>query len=133
MSMNQSIGAVAKAAWLALVLGSVPFPAIAGQINILYNYGNPAGCRNLATGDYSDDTMFYLTPNRFSSYVTGCEILQTLRPLNDSYVVTAVCGHEGDATLTIDMFRIQKAGDGADAYEIFTKDGDLWERVEPCP
>lgn len=107
-------------------------PALAGQLNILHDYGNAAGCRNLAAGDYGDDTMVYLTADGFSSYATGCEILEALRPRNDSYVVTAVCGHEGEEMMTVEMFRIQRPQDGADAFEIFTAAGDLWARVEPC-
>jgi hypothetical protein len=117
---------------LSLALAAVSLPAFAGQINILYNYGNPAGCKNLADGDYTDESMFYLTPEGFSSYVTSCEFLQALRPKDDSYVVTTICGHEGDGALTIEMYRIHKATDGADAYEIFNDTGELWQRVEPC-
>lgn len=117
---------------LGLVLSAVAFPAFAAQINILYNYGNPAGCKSLVDGSYDDESMFYLTPDSFSSYVTGCEFLQALRPKDDSYVITAICGHEGDGALTIEMYRIHKAADGADAYEIFDDKGDLWQRVEPC-
>lgn len=133
MFVNALIGGVARSARAGLMLVAMASPAVAGQINILYNYGNPAGCRNLATGDYGDDSMFYLTPDGFSSYATGCEFLQALRPKNDSYVVTTICGHEGEETMTIEMYRIQKASDGADAYEIYTRNGDLWQRVEPCP
>ena len=104
----------------------------AAQINLFYDYGNPAGCENLKSGAYDDDSMFSLTREGFSSYVTSCEFLQALRPKNDSYVVTVICGHEGDEALTLEMYRIQKAADGADAYEIYTKDGDLWQWVEPC-
>lgn len=132
MFLNASARGLARVARIAVVLAASASPAVAGQINILYNYGNPAGCRNLATGDYTDDSMFYLTPEGFSSYVTGCEFLQALRPKNDSYVVTVICGHEGDEMMTIEMYRIQKAADGSDAYEIYSDGGDLWQRVEPC-
>ncbi len=132
MFLNVPARSLAGTARIALVLAASGSPAVAGQINIPYNYGNPAGCENLATGAYDDDTMFYLTPTEISSYVTGCEILQALRPKNDSYVVTTICGHEGEETQTIEMFRIQKVTDGADAYEIYDDAGDLWQRVEPC-
>ena len=132
MLMNPAVRRAMRSVRLGLAASVVALPALAGPLNILYNYGNPAGCRNLASGDYSDDSMFYLTPERFSSYVTSCEILQALRPKNDSYVVTTVCGHEGEATLTIEMYRIQKTEDGADAWEIYADNGDLWQRVEPC-
>lgn len=132
MHVNAAARRAMRSVCLGLAASIVALPALAGQLNILYNYGNAAGCRNLATGDYTDDGMFYLTPEGFSSYVTSCEILQALRPKNDSYVVTTVCGHEGDEAMTIEMYRIQKPADGEDAWEIYTDDGDLWQRVEPC-
>lgn len=120
---------------LATALGLVAAAsvALAAELDIAGDYGNPAGCGNLATGDYSDDSMLWLTPKAVATYVTHCSFLQVLRTENGAHVVTVICGHEGDEAQTLGMMRFERAADGVDAYDVFDSYGEHWGRTDACP
>ena len=117
------------AAALSALAGSASAEALSGLAG---TYGNANGCKYAASGNYVDDDMVLLKAEEYQTYVTLCEFLQVLKAQDASQVVTALCGHEGDETQTIEFMRIVKDASGKDAYAIFAQGGDPHGEVEPC-
>lgn len=122
---------------LILVAGALPdacaLPqARADVLGLGGAYGDERGCRFLKTNDYSEDAMLSLTGDGYQTYVHGCEFIQALSAGNGDRVVTGVCSEEGEGTSSIEFTRIAKVAD-ADAYELYSQNGDLLGRVDRCP
>ena len=106
---------------LALALAAAASaPALAGDGPWLSGaWGNAAGCAFHAGGTRED-------------YATLCEFLQVLQG-NGAVVVTALCGHEGDAALTAETLIVRMPPPGGDDARVVTSAaGDEWASVEPC-
>lgn len=98
--------------------------ATAATLDIDGKYGNPAGCKFAATNNAESDDLLLLTPTEVETYVTFCSFVQVLPAGATTRVVTTICGHEGEEMQTIELMRIEKDGNGADAYTIFSSSGD---------
>jgi hypothetical protein len=122
--MKLIIAAVLTAAFAA--------SAAAAELDIDGNYGNASGCRIVAGEHLFDDGYLYLTPKNVVTYASYCSFLQVLRAENGAYVVTVICGEEGEGRETLGMMRVQKASDGSDAYEVYNEGGYLWDRADRC-
>ena len=117
---------------LAACLVWLTFPATAAELDIPGNYGNEAGCRHSATGNYDEDDMVLLTRREVMTYATGCSFVHLYPAEVDSHVAIVTYGHEGEQLITLGMMRVQKSPDGMDAYLIFDEDGGMWGKVERC-
>lgn len=117
------------AALLPAFAGGASAEALSGLAG---TYGNAAGCRYEATGNYVDEDMVVLKADEYQTYVTLCEFLEVRKARDGSQVVTALCGHEGDEAQTIEFMRIVKDASGKDLYAVFSQAGDLLGEVEPC-
>lgn len=121
---------------LAALLALIHFGVDAGRADVLglggATYGDERGCRFQKINDYAEDTMLSLTGDDYQTYLHGCEFVQAVTARNGDRVVTGLCSEEGEAGTTIDFLRIARVT-YADAYEIYTKDGDLLGRVDRCP
>jgi hypothetical protein len=116
---------------LALLL-SPAVGASAATLDISGKYGNPAGCKFMATSDVAED-MTFLTADGWGTYATLCSFVQ-ITPVGDlTRVITAICAQEGEETQTIDMLRLEKDPNGADAWTIYNSAGDNWGKVSRCP
>lgn len=70
--------------------------ASAATLDIAGPYGNEAGCRFAANGDYGDDSLLLLTSEEVSTFVTGC-IFTTIRPQGEgAFLIDGACSHEGE-------------------------------------
>jgi hypothetical protein len=116
----------------ATMASTLAASAAAAELDIGGNYGNESGCRVVAGEHLFDDSLLYLTPRNVVTYASYCSFLQVLRTESGAYVVTVICGEEGEATETLGMMRIQKAADGSDAYEVYNAGGYLWGRADRC-
>jgi len=105
--------------------------AAANVVDLPGNYGNETGCSYLLDGGFDDDTHVALTPEKYESYATGCEFVQSARSKDGDHVVTMLCSHEGETFKSIDFMRIVKA-DGRDAYEMYNRAGDPIATVDRC-
>jgi len=105
--------------------------ASAATLDIAGPYGNEAGCRFAANGDYGDDSLLLLTSEEVSTFVTGC-IFTTIRPQGGgAFLIDVLCSHEGEEYKTTGTMRIEKVA-GADAYSIVDEDGSQWGAVGSC-
>ena len=115
----------------ALFLASLSGTAVAADLAITGNYGNPAGCRQAAGGGVDSDDLLLLTPREVSTYAMLCEFIQLLPAGQLDLVATVICGHEGDETITLGMMRLRKE-EGRDAFTVFSEDGTSWGTAERC-
>jgi hypothetical protein len=114
-------------------LAAVPVVLHAAEVpGMSANYGNEAGCRYAATGEYNDESMVLLKPDEFQTFVMLCGFVEVLVARDGSHIVTTLCGHEGEAEQTIEHLRIVKDAAGADVHEVFGASGELWGRVDRC-
>jgi hypothetical protein len=107
-------------------------PSYSAELDIAGNYGNDAGCRHAATGNYDEDDMLLLTRRDVSTYATMCSFVQLYPAEANSQVAIVTCGHEGEDYTTLGLMRVQKSRDGVDAYLIFDQDGAMWGKVGRC-
>ena len=112
---------------------AVGVPAISAELDIPGNYGNEAGCRHAATGDFEGDDLLLLTRRDVSTYATLCSFVHIYPAEADSHVAVVTCGHEGEGYTTLGLMRVQKDPDGVDAYHIFGEDGSTWGKAGRCP
>ncbi len=112
---------------------AVGVPAISAELDIPGNYGNEAGCRHAATGDFEGDDLLLLTRRDVSTYATLCSFAHLYPAEADSHVAVVTCGHEGEGYTTLGLMRVQKDPDGVDAYHIFDEDGATWGKAGRCP
>jgi hypothetical protein len=112
---------------------AVGVPAISAELDIPGNYGNEAGCRHAATGDFEGDDLLLLTRRDVSTYATLCSFVHLYPAEADSHVAVVTCGHEGEGYTTLGLMRVQKDPDGVDAYHIFDEDGSTWGKAGRCP
>jgi hypothetical protein len=112
---------------------AVGVPAISAELDIPGNYGNEAGCRHAATGDFEGDDLLLLTRRDVSTYATLCSFVHLYPAEADSHVAVVTCGHEGEGYTTLGLMRVQKDPDGVDAYHIFDEDGATWGKAGRCP
>ncbi|MEQ1950328.1 hypothetical protein [Mesorhizobium sp. CN2-181] len=119
---------------LAMALAAVALPAVAADtLPITGAYGNAEGCK-LHRGDTIDnDTLLLLTPDWVQSYGTGCDILQALPGKDGAFLISGICGFEGEDTLAPGMMVITKVPDDPTALRIRGEDGTVWGDVKPCP
>lgn len=108
-------------------------PGNAAELDIPGNYGNEAGCRHAATGDFEGDDLLLLTRRDVSTYATLCSFVHLYPAEADSHVAVVTCGHEGEGYTTLGLMRVQKDPDGVDAYHIFDEDGATWGKAGRCP
>jgi hypothetical protein len=95
-------------------------------------YGNEAGCKFMATSEVAED-MTFLTAEGWGTYAMLCRFVEVTPAGNLTRVATAICAHEGEETQTIDMLRLEKDPNGADAWTIYNSAGDDWGKVSRCP
>ncbi|MBX3569767.1 MAG: hypothetical protein KF914_17015 [Rhizobiaceae bacterium] len=116
----------------ALVLtGLAAVPAAAAELPIEGNWGNEAGCRILATGNYEGEDLVALTSKEVQTYVTLCSYVAVTPLENGTIVATVICGHEGDAEQTLGLMRFAKSEDGK-RWGIYSADGSSWGEVDQC-
>ncbi len=106
--------------------------ASAATLDIAGKYGNAAGCRYAKTSEYVGEDLVLLTPEEVMTYVTLCGFIEVIPVGDGTRVVTSICGHEGEATQTIEMFRIVRDATGKDSYEVFQASGDSWGVLQRC-
>lgn len=124
--MRHSRAPAATAAVLLLTAA-----ASAATLDISGPYGNEAGCRFAATGEYGDDSLLLLTAEEVSSFVTGCEFTAVRPAGNGVFAVDVLCSHEGEEEKTTGSMRLEKV-EGDDAWTIFDEDGSQWGTVGRC-
>jgi len=116
---------------LALLL-SQAVETSAATLDIIGKYGNAAGCKFMATSEIAED-MTFLTPEGWGSYAMLCRFVEVTPAGDLTRVATTICAHEGEETQTIDMLRLEKDPNGADAWTIYNSAGDDWGKVSRCP
>lgn len=92
-------------------------PAAAALLELPGPYGNEAGCRFAANGDYGDDSLLLLTQEDVSSFATACMFMAIRRQGDGVFVADVMCSHEGEDHTTDATMRIEKLRD-ADAFSI---------------
>ncbi len=115
---------------IATLAGS---PAIANDAPWLARpYGNEPGCAFGKGGTRDNESMQLLTAEGYEDYVTSCSFVQVLKG-NGAYVITALCGHEGEDLITAEMLVIRPPTDG-DGTKLMLTDanGNIRAEVEPC-
>lgn len=118
------------AAIIGLLAGAA-LPAIAAELPIEGSWGNEAGCRILATGNYEGEDLVALTKTEVQTYVTNCSFV-TVTPLeNGTIVTTVICGHEGEAEQTLGLMRFSKSEDGK-RWGVYAADGGSWGELDRC-
>ena len=105
--------------------------ASAATLDISGPYGNEAGCRFAASGDYGDDSLLLLTAEEVSSFATGCKFTAVRPAGNGVFAVDVLCSHEGEEEKTTGAMRLEKVK-GDDAWTIFDEDGSRWGTVGRC-
>lgn len=122
----------AAAAFAALTAASS-----AASIDIGGSYGDEAGCK-FATdpANFIGSEYIVLTPEEFKTGSTSCDFVDAA-PVWEKYgnrvfVATAMCGHEGTDTTTIDLLRVEKHAEEADTYSVFDAQGEEVGRGKRC-
>lgn len=126
--------------WFAIVgvTAAMTGTAVAASIDIGGNYGDEPGCK-FATdaNNFAGSEYIMLTPEQFKTSATSCDFLDAA-PVWEKYgnrvfAVTAMCGHEGSDTTTLDLLRVEKHTEEADTYSVFDANGTEIGKVKKCP
>jgi hypothetical protein len=119
---------------LAMVFAAVALPAVAADtLPIAGAYGNAEGCKFHKDGTLDNDTLLLLTPDWVQSYGTGCDILQALPGKDGAFLISGICGFEGEETLAARMMVITRVPEDPAALRIRDENGTVWGEVKPCP
>lgn len=105
--------------------------AAGAELSLPGNYGNAEGCDYLRTGNLTNDALRYLTPQRLSSYGSGCDFVAVHADGYGNQLAQGICHHEGEEMLSAESHIIGPPN-AAGAVRIFTADGDIWAELEPC-
>ena len=113
------------------ILVNAATPAAAALLELPGPYGNEAGCRFAANGDYGDDSLLLLTQKEVSSFATACMFTAIRQQGDGGFVADVVCSHEGEDYKTDATMRLEKLPD-ADAFTISDDGLGVWGTVERC-
>lgn len=122
-----------KTAAALLVVLATTGTGVAGGLPIEGAYGNAEGCKLHKEGVVDNDTLLLLKSDWVQSYGTGCEIVQALPGKGGAFLVSGICGFEGEDTVAPRMMVITPLPDNAKALRIHDADGTVWGEVTPCP
>ncbi|MFI0843345.1 hypothetical protein [Mesorhizobium sp. IMUNJ 23232] len=118
----------------AMAFAAAALPAIAADtLPITGAYGNAEGCKFHKDGTIDNDTLLLLTTDWVQSYGTGCDILQALPGKDGAFLISGICGFEGEETIAPRMMVITKVPDDPAALRIRDEEGTVWGDVKPCP
>lgn len=125
--------AFAAAATFAVMTGA----SVAASIDIGGSYGDEPGCKFATDPDnFIGSEYIVLTQEVFKTGSTSCDFVDAA-PVWEKYgnrvfVVTAMCGHEGTDTTTVDLLRVEKHPEEADTYSVFDAKGEEIGRGKRC-
>lgn len=95
-------------------------------------WGNAPGCAFAQGGTRDNEDMLLLTAEKFETYAMLCEFVQVLKGSGAS-VATALCGQEGEDSLTARLVIIRDPWDAeARTKHVTDADGNPWAEVAPC-
>ena len=115
-----------------MVLMLLASAGVAGaELALAGNYGNAEGCDYLRTNNLTNDALLYLTPQRLSSYGSGCDFVAVAADAHGNQLAQGICHHEGEEILSAENHIITPPN-AAGAVRIFTASGDIWAELEPC-
>ncbi|MDQ6433405.1 hypothetical protein RB623_04995 [Mesorhizobium sp. LHD-90] len=126
-SLHGSVGALALMMLAACAANAAETLPIAGA------YGNADGCKFHKDGTIDGDELLLLTADSVQSYGTGCDILQALPGKDGAFLISGICGFEGEETIAPRMMVITRVAEDSAALVIHDEDGTVWGDVEPCP
>lgn len=106
--------------------------ATAAYLNLPGNYGNEAGCDYLATGNTDGDAPRFLSDHELGYPDGGCSFALAGNDIGDTQLVHGICTLRGREFPTAEAFIISPPYDDGHV-EVYTAEGELWGKLDPCP